>query len=98
MRPVEAAALLRRGLVRAGFETPESQVDVVLAVLRARFARGTRQGDLLVVETLRVFGSSESVIWAVFQEWCEEFGRDVGVVFEHLYAPDAGDVEEAGGG
>lgn len=94
LRPVEAAAaLLRLGLVEAGFTSPKSQVDVVLAVLRARFARATIEDDRLVTEVLRVFGRPESEIWAVLQEWAVESGRDAGEVFEHCWAPDLDEEE-----
>lgn len=87
LRPVEAAALLRLGLVRPGFTSPESQVDVVLAVLRDRFARATIEDDRLVADVLRVFGCPESEIWTVLQEWCAEFGRDAGEVWQNVWMP-----------
>lgn len=98
LRPVEAAAIVQNALVMVGFTTPESQMDVVLAVLRDRFAKATVEDDRLVVEVLRVFGQPESAVWALLQEWCREYDRDAGTVFEHVWAPDAGDVEGADGG
>ncbi|MCA1716782.1 MAG: hypothetical protein LC781_07955 [Actinobacteria bacterium] len=53
--------------------------------------------DLLVVETLRAFGQSESKIWALLQEWCEEFDRDAGEVFEHIWTPGPDNDEEGRG-
>lgn len=97
LKPVEAAALLQRGLVAVGYTSPESQVDAVISVLRARFARSTVEEDRLVAEVLRVFGLSESVVWAVLKEWCEEFERDEGEVFEHLFAPSVGEDRGDGG-
>ncbi len=88
--------MLQAGLVRAGFETPESQVDVVLSVLRALFARATIEDDLLVVEVLRVFGQPESKVWELLQEWCAEFGRDEGEVFEHVFWAPGSDNDEEG--
>lgn len=87
LRPVEAAALLRLGLVEAGIESVEEQADAMIGTLRTHFARATREDDLLVVEVLRVMGQSESRIWALFGEWCREFDRDAGEVFEHVWAP-----------
>lgn len=79
-------------------EGVEEQVDAIVATLRSYFARATREDDLLVVETLRAFGQSESKIHALFGEWCREFGRDETQVWTNVWAPDAGDVGEADGG
>lgn len=86
--------MLVHTLVEAGFENVGEQVDVVVATLRLRFFRGTREDDLLVLEAMRVLGCSESKIWAVFQEWAWELDRDVYVIFEHCWAPTFDNHEE----
>ncbi len=46
---------------------------------------------------MRAFGQSESKIWALLQEWCEEFGRDAGEVWQNVWTPGPDNDKEGRG-
>ncbi len=52
-----------------GFDaTPATQADVALVLLRALFAQGTPQTELLFAALLQGLGQSESAIYALVEE------------------------------